>query len=139
MRKPLVFVSHVQSDATFARKLVFTLRAKGADVFVADHTGGGPLSNEIRKAIERAQVFVVLVSKDFLSSHWGMFEVGAVVGRYWESRDSIILPVLMGNVRRQDIPPPLRQFHAIEGRFGEFALSNKVIAALSSIGPRSIP
>jgi len=117
MRRPLVFISYVAKDKEYARKLVNALRREGTDVWWGyDITLGERWDHEITKALEQANVFIALVSPDFLSSEWGMFEVGAALGRRWQFSDPLVLTVLLHGVRPRDLPGPLQQFQALDSK-----------------------
>ena len=87
--------------------------------------------DEITKALEQANVFIALVSPDFLSSEWGMFEVGAALGRRWQFSDSLVVPVLLHGVRPRDLPGPLQQFQTLDSKLlGPQDVSRKVLALI---------
>ena len=116
MPSPQVFISHLARDKAYARALANALRREGAEVWVEAPSTGARWSEEIGSAINQATVFVALVSPDFLSSQWGIFELGAALGRGWGPTPSVVLPVLIRGARLRDLPGPVRQLHALDAR-----------------------
>jgi TIR domain len=115
MSKPSIFISHVSQDKAYANRLIQALREEDVSVWSAldSMNIGAGWADKIAKAIDKANVFVVLVSPDFLSSQWGMFELGAALGRQWKSSGSIV-PVMIRSATLQDLPPPARQFQVVD-------------------------
>jgi len=140
MPRPLVFISNVPQDNEYARKLVTALRREGTDVTWGYElfASGERWYNKVTKALEKANVFIALVSPDFLSSTWGMFELGAALGRRWELRDSMVVPVLLHGVRPRDLPGPLQAFQAFDSkRLGPQDISRKVLNLIREAIERS--
>lgn len=133
MGKPLVFISHVAKDKEYARKLVNALRHEGTVVWWAcdSPAPGARWYDEVAKHLEQSNVFIALVSPDFLSSEWGMFELGAALARRWDSSDSLVLPVLIHGVRLRDLPRPLQHFHTLDWKLlGPQGVSKKLLTLI---------
>ncbi len=111
-----VFISYAAKDLVYARKLVEALREQGIEaLFWYDSiTVGTEWQKEIRHALKRAEVFVILISPEFLSSQWMMFELGAAVGQAWESPDLRVIPVIVRSVPLEALPTPLRRFQILD-------------------------
>jgi tetratricopeptide (TPR) repeat protein len=67
-----LFISHSSKDDTFVRELRMALADHGQEGWIDSRElrGGNPLWPEIRKAIEEASAFAIIVSPDALQSNW---------------------------------------------------------------------
>ena len=67
-----LFISHSSQDDAFVRELQQTLADHGQDVWIDSRElrGGDPLWLEIRKAIDEATAYAIVVSTDALQSKW---------------------------------------------------------------------
>ena len=67
-----LFISHSSQDDAFVRELQRALGNLNEDVWIDSRElgGGDPLWSEIRKAIDEASVYAVVVSPDALQSKW---------------------------------------------------------------------
>lgn len=98
-----VFISYSRSDQDFARKLQDALSAKGRDVWV-DWTGIPPAGDwleTIKDGIDRAQVFVLIVSPNSLQSKVCMAEE---VRHALDSHKKIIPIVIADFSESQHVP-----------------------------------
>jgi tetratricopeptide (TPR) repeat protein len=71
-----VFLSYSRKDAEFAGELHRRLRGDGVDCFFDSESieGGEVWPESLGKAIEDCEIFVPILSPDFLASRWGMEE-----------------------------------------------------------------
>lgn len=75
-----LFISHCSKDDAFVRDLRWTLADLKQDAWIDSRElrGGDPLWEEIKKAIEEASAYAVVVSPDALQSKWIGKELGQV-------------------------------------------------------------
>lgn len=113
MAEPIkVFVSYAQPDRSFAEALVFELDRAGVDVWSDRELQFGQLWEEqIASALSAANVFVLVVSPQYLTANWSMVEMGAALARAREG--AIVVPVTTGPV---ELPAAVRAFRAIDAR-----------------------
>lgn len=104
---PSVFISHSMSDAGTADEIRRSLMARGFDVW-SDATirFGESWQEQIETAITNADVFVLVVSPEFLQSRYALFELGIAYSRAREGT-AVIIPVV---VRDAQVPAFLQQF-----------------------------
>lgn len=109
-----VFLSHVSEDAELARSLASVLRTDRLRVFLAADTisAGENWYRTIEDAVGNAAVAVVLIGPRAKTSKWMAAEwMAAATGAM--SGQSLLVPVLVGNIDASELPQALRQFPAI--------------------------
>lgn len=101
------FLSFSSADKVQADLLELRLRAEGLDVFFAprDVEMGESWLEKIREAVERADVFVVLISKASNGSKWVRKEVDLALKRHHEGKLKFIPIVIEDGV---EPPEPIR-------------------------------
>jgi hypothetical protein len=114
-RRPRVFVSHAASDHDWARQLVEQLTAAGLQVW--DHSTdllpGADFSREVSKALDRADIFVVLISPAAVKSEWVRREIQYVLGD--ERFQDRLIPVLVEPTAKGDVPWILNKLEWAKG------------------------
>lgn len=116
MARPKVFISHISKEAELAQMLKKHL-AKDflnfLDIFVSSDgksiQAGGKWLDELSKALEEAQIEIVLCSKESVGRPWVNFEAGAG----W-IRGIRVIPVCHSGMKPNDLPVPLSMLQAIE-------------------------
>ncbi len=100
-----IFVSHSSQDQRFCRALVRALRDVGEDVwFDEQNLGPGQLAELIQKEISERLIFIVVLSKAALASHWVKLECTWSFTLYQQDSDQrIILPVTAGKFDLEDL------------------------------------
>lgn len=82
MASPRLFVSHATNDATFANNFSQDLRQLGADVWLdSSHLGAGDFVARINDALQRSDVFVLVLTPAALASQWVQQEMNAAITR----------------------------------------------------------
>jgi len=111
-----VFVSHIASEAEIARILQTHLLAnfgKVMDVFVSSDGRSIELGRswlaQLKKALGRAEIAIVLCSEESVRRSWVNFEAGAS----W-IRDIPVIPVCHSGMTLRDLPPHLETFQAVD-------------------------
>ncbi len=106
---PELFISHAAADARLAEFLEQTARSvlPGVDVFRTTRTGqiaaGKEWLREIRRHLESADRFLVLLTPWSLDRPWIWFEAGAA----WMQNKTVV-PVVAGGLSAGRVPEPLR-------------------------------
>jgi tetratricopeptide (TPR) repeat protein len=142
-----LFISHSSQDDAFVRELQQTLADHGQDVWIDSRElrGGDPLWLEIKKAIDGATAYAVVVSADALQSKW--------VGK--ELRHALLVQEQRGKDKFPVIPLSLNgtKLGVLEEFFGEEpiyipvssdaggveAAMNAILVALGQRLPADVP
>ncbi|MCH7735852.1 MAG: toll/interleukin-1 receptor domain-containing protein [Chloroflexi bacterium] len=110
-----VFFSHVHEDADCAEKITTWLQYNlnhGIECFSASDAGilrpGTMWAEEIKKALQDADLLIVLVSPNSLQREWIYFEAGCGF-----VRDIPVIPVCCGGITKADLTPPLSLLQAL--------------------------
>jgi hypothetical protein len=107
-----VFVSYASDDAPYARELADALRQRGIEVLEdVAITAGARWAAELRRMMEDADAFILLVSKSSSTSPGFDREVATAVARTARDRDLRLIPVMLD--RRAEIPPLLSRYQGI--------------------------
>jgi hypothetical protein len=112
--KPLVFMSHAESDAALVDPLVAYLRLvlRGVEFFSSSpYTSLKPGAEwllEIRDALARASVVVACFSRQSLGKPWIVFESG---GAYVQG--AAVISLLVDDLSPSQLAPPMTFFQAI--------------------------
>jgi hypothetical protein len=72
-----VFISHTAADKPFVRRLAARLKKSGFYIWLDEHDliAGDPLPQSIGKALQRAKVILIVVSKASVASKWLRYEL----------------------------------------------------------------
>lgn len=100
-----VFISYAQSDSAFVNRLSAELRQKGISVWIDNqeiHPGSDWLK-EIKKGLINASALIYVISSNSLKSKWVERELLFII-----HQEKIILPVLIDEVNKDEIPSFLR-------------------------------
>jgi hypothetical protein len=103
-KRPRAFVSGSQRDLLILHKIGKIAESVGFDVWIADKDieVGAPILDEISKAIDQADVFIVVMSNSSINSKWVAFETERALGarkRVIPIRiDDVMLPSYLSNL-----------------------------------------
>jgi hypothetical protein len=110
-----VFISFVHEDQTVAeatRNLVTQELGLGSRVFLSSDKGriyaGDDWLREITKALRRAKVVILMMSKRSVRRPWVNFEAGGA----WMN-DRVVIPCCYGNQSKGALPQPYSSLHAV--------------------------
>ena len=124
-----VLISHTSHDKKFVSQLTLRLRNDGVSVlnYQSELAVGDNVAEKINDAINRADYFIVILSKKSVNSTWVNFELSATILNEISKEKNIILPVLIEDC---EIPFTLK-----DRFFTDFRLSfeegySKLITAL---------
>lgn len=113
---PKVFLSHAASDEQIALLINAEIerRLPGVKAFCSsdptDLPPGSKWSPEIQQALRESAVLIFIASQRGLQRPWVWFECGT----FWFSGKKII-PLCLGEIRKNALPPPLSELQAING------------------------
>ncbi|MEO6759704.1 MAG: toll/interleukin-1 receptor domain-containing protein [Saprospiraceae bacterium] len=89
--KSKIFISHAGKDRALALQLSSLLHEKGAETWTdADLPAGEDWAGGLRKALQQANMVLLLLSKNYKKTDNSLFELGAAIGL-----NKKILPVAM--------------------------------------------
>lgn len=92
-----VFISHTSADAEAARQVAQTLKRTGIDVLLAedDVQIGENVLEAIRRQLESADAYIVIVGARALRSNWFRRELSEIVKQTWADERKIVVPVIL--------------------------------------------
>jgi formylglycine-generating enzyme required for sulfatase activity len=105
-----IFLSYASEDRPRIEPIRYALAEQGHDVFYdrEDLKPGESFDSKIRAAIERCDLFVCFLTPHTVDSGSYTLNELAVAERRWPLADGRVLPVILADVPRQDIPAYLR-------------------------------
>jgi hypothetical protein len=128
-----VFISHSLQDTDIADYLTRELKASGVQVWYDKPIKpGSEWVKEIEEALEQAEIFVVLLSPNFLASPWANFELGVALSRAEGSRKVRVIPILTRGIDLDQLPRRLRQLQAIEMEGIGIAEASRQVARIAT-------
>ncbi len=109
-----VFLSHAPGDTEVARGLASRLRYAGWRVFFGldSISPGEELRRVVSEAVGNAAVIVVVIGSAPASSRWVSLEVSTAAALA-RAGQSLLIPVLVGDVSDVKMPETLRSFRAV--------------------------
>ena len=111
-----VFLSYSSRDRTLVEPIYLALRAQGHTVFF-DRTNlpaGEEYDARIRRAIEKSQLVLFMVSPDSLEPGSYTLTELAIAQKSWEHPAGKVLPVVLRPIPLERIPPYLRSVTLLE-------------------------
>jgi len=107
-----VFISYASDTKPLAEELTRALESQGIEPWVdfKDLQPGQRWREELERAIDAAQWFVILVGAKSRATPWQEAEWSAALARSWADREKKVLPVVFGE---GDAPPFLRNWVAL--------------------------
>jgi hypothetical protein len=118
---PSVFLSFAHEDSDVARQIETVLHKHGIDSFNFEAIPpGSNISKAIKDAIDSADSFIFLISKNFARSAWASIEVAAAMAIMDTDHPKPIFPLLIGDDLDPDadLPSLLRRFRWLDMRAG---------------------
>lgn len=99
MTAPLVFISHSYADRATARECAEALRSRGVSVWSDEIAPGERIQDVVRERLDKANVFVLLISPDTQDSPWVRFESSEVLKHTWRDPTRRVLPIVIGQAQ----------------------------------------
>ncbi len=111
-----VFLSYSSSDRTLVEPIYLALRAQGHTVFFdrADLPAGEEYDARIRRAIEKSQLVLFMVSPDSLDPGSYTLTELAIAQKTWGHPAGRVLPVILRPISLERIPPYLKSVTLLE-------------------------
>ena len=105
-----IFLSYASEDRPRIEPIRYALAEQGHDIFYdrEDLKPGEAFDSRIRAAIERTDLFVCFLTPHTVDAGSYTLSELAVAERMWPRADGRVLPVILADVPRQDIPAYLR-------------------------------
>ena len=105
-----VFLSYASEDRNRIEPIRYALAEQGHDIFYdrEDLLPGEAFDSRIRSAIERSDLFVFFLTPHTVDAGSYTLNELSVCERRWPRADGRVLPVILADVPRQDIPAYLR-------------------------------
>ena len=113
-----VFVSYSSRDGEFVKMVVRDLELAGLKVWW-DNTAIQPaerIRDAVNRGLEGSASILIFISSRSLASGWVLNELSLAMRREIEGKRSIVIPVLIGRVRLEDLPPDIRDKKCIDLR-----------------------
>src|SRR5207253_380011 len=116
IRAMRVFLSYSSKDRQLVEPIHLVLRAQGHTVFFdrADLPPGEEYDERIRRAIEKCQLFVFMVSPDSLQAGSYTLTELSIAEKTWEHPGGRLLPVLLRPIGLDQIPAYLKAVTLLE-------------------------
>ncbi|XP_071177932.1 toll-like receptor 2 [Mytilus edulis] len=99
-------------DVTWVTDLYDKLKPKGFELCLhhKDFLAGVPIAECIVKAINSSRKVVFIITKDFLESSWGSYEIEMTrMHAFREGRESMVKVILMDDIRKDKLPKSLKE------------------------------
>ena len=128
-----LFISYAHQDLPFVDELVRHLKDQRISVWF-DHGMlrlGDSFSNSVQDALEHSRHFLLVISPSYLKSAWGNFEMGVALSRSVSPANGKIIPLVVGDVNRAELPPLIVQTQPII--IGESVSFDKLAEDLTAI------
>ena len=105
-----IFLSYASEDRARIEPIRYALAEQGHDIFYDREAlkPGEAFDTRIRAAIEGCDLFVCFLTPYTVDAGSYTLSELAVAERIWPRADGRVLPVILAEVPRQDIPPYLR-------------------------------
>lgn len=112
--RPELFLSHATRDHGFTARLAVVLRGHGLSVWYSstDLVGGQEWQEEIGKALQRCNWFVLVLSPSAVASRWVKRELNCAL--LHERFDGAIVPVLRKRCDLEALSWTLPALHAVD-------------------------
>jgi FMN phosphatase YigB (HAD superfamily) len=119
----ITFISHAWKDRRLAKQVCdFIRKDAGAGAWIAEYDlkAGQYLKEELREAVFRCPIFLVILTKHSMHSEWILKEIRWALAA---KKDNLvtILPVLAGKIAKAEIPKGLSELVYVDFRRTPFA------------------
>ncbi|MGH9832895.1 MAG: toll/interleukin-1 receptor domain-containing protein [Blastocatellia bacterium] len=110
-----LFISYAHQDLPFVDELVSHLKGHRLNVWFDQGMLrlGDSFSNSVQEALEHSKYFLLVISPSYLKSAWGNFEMGVALSRAISPANGNIIPLVVGDVNRDVLPPLIAQTQPI--------------------------
>ncbi|CAG2236208.1 CD282 [Mytilus edulis] len=97
------FISYSHKDVTWVTNLYDKLKPKGFELCLhhKDFLAGVPIAGCIVKTINSSRKVVFIITKDFLESSWGSYEIEMTrMHAFREGSESMVIVILMDDIKK---------------------------------------
>jgi hypothetical protein len=130
-----VFISYAARDEPLARRVEDALERRGIPTWSAYRLAvGADWTADIRTALEKAAVVIVLVTPDSLASQWVTYEWSTAL-----AQSKRVIPVLSGGASFADLKGPLAAVQAVILDADFDAGITRIVQAIASLRQSSEP
>ena len=132
-----IFLSYASSDRPIAERTNLALQGAGHEVFFdrASLPPGDTFDLQIIDAVDRAELFVFLISPEAIThGAYGLTELG-VARRRWPRPGGRVLPVMVRRVAIDALPPYLRAVTVLDP---EGEIVSEVVASVERLAERML-
>ena len=135
-----VFISHARPDAKTAHELAAQLSSRGLEVFLDSQIfqWGDNWTETIDQAVQNASAVAVLISPDAAGSRGVKAEL-ATAQASARGGNSLLIPVLLGDLSPRELPPALQKFQylRIDGQLGIAHAADEIARSIHNLVPRA--
>ena len=111
-----VFISHSGRDKHIVELATTALRRAGVPIWTDSAIRlGEDFIDATERGMRDSDVFVLIVSPDFLTSELCMYELGFAL-KAQRDEAAVVIPVAIGEIDVRVLPSYLRKFQVIDGR-----------------------
>jgi TIR domain len=111
---PSIFLCHSRTDNTLVDLISRSLEQSDFQLW-RDETieAGEDWYEAIQQSLEKAKIFLLIITPESFQSEWAQFEIGAALGRASKSKDVRVIPVILGSAEGKDIPKAIRNLDCL--------------------------
>lgn len=105
-----IFISHSSEDKPFVRKLIASLEKYGLSIWVdeGEILPGDRIRDKINYGIASSKFMFVVLSERSIVSPWVQVELDSAMIKELDSREVVVIPLLIGNIEILQIPVDMR-------------------------------
>jgi len=105
-----VFISYSSADKIFVDPLILSLTREGISIWIdqGEVLPGDRIREKINRGILDSKYLVVVLSKNSINSNWVRVELDSAMIREIEDNAVVVIPVLVGDIQKNEIPLDLR-------------------------------
>jgi hypothetical protein len=95
-----VFISYSYKDRSFVNKFAADLKSRAVDIWIDQYEilPGESIRRALEDAIERIDIFLLVLSPNSISSRWVQEELDMIIGK----EEPVLIPVI---IKECEIPP----------------------------------
>jgi len=137
-----VFIAYASEDRKVAESIAFSIRSRGHEVFFDrdDLPVGASYDQQIELAVKQSDLFIFLISPDSVTNGAYTLTELAFSRKKWPDPNGRVLPVIVRQTPRTDVPPYLTAVTILEPRGNIAAETSAEVDSMSmstAVGSRS--
>jgi len=134
------FLSYRRDDLDVAREIANALKKAGVNIWMDVEACaialGAPVTPRIEEGLLTSHGFIIVVGTRTID-RWVRMELDAALNRHVDDESYRIVPILLDDVRHQDLPPFLRRFNAASLPRDPRALTSKLQPVIDQLTGQS--